>query len=161
MGLLGFNGLKVIRDHERSPPAPLGDGRGEAPGWGFGGDAIAVERASARRGVGRLPHGGSSETGNRASIRTCSGRCVAGGRVHDLIQCFRVAGEKGGMLLSCSRTWWPLERLRVLVRRHPAVTTVLTHHRSHPESSKLFHLGENPLCLVQAAWAGCDPRKGS
>ena len=51
-------GLEVITSgaSESLPPPPLGDGRGEVPGGDLGANPIAVERASARRGVGRQPH---------------------------------------------------------------------------------------------------------
>ena len=123
------------------PPLLWGTGGEKPPDGGLGANPKAVERASARRGVGQPPHAGSSETGNRASIRTCSGRGVVEFRVHDLIQCSLWLG-KGGMLLSCSRTQWPLGQLLTAHRSHPKVA-VLTLHRSHPESSKLFHRWEN------------------
>jgi hypothetical protein len=68
----------------------------------FGG---AVELAQLGGVWGGNPTGSGYETGNRASIRTCSGLGVVGFRVHDLIQCFHfVQGKKDEMLLSCSRT---------------------------------------------------------
>lgn len=71
-----------------SPPAPLGDGRGEAPGRGFGGEPNRGRAGVRSAGCGAAaPHACDVETGNRASIRTCSGRGVVGFRVHDLIQC--------------------------------------------------------------------------
>ena len=55
---------------------------------GVWGRLNAVERASARRGLGRQPHilWQDGETGNRASIRTCWGQGIVGFPVHDSIQ---------------------------------------------------------------------------
>jgi hypothetical protein len=101
------------------------------------------------------------ETGNRASIRTCSGRGVVGFRVHDLIQCFHfVHGEKDEMLLSCSRTGLALTLLLTAHRSHLKVV-VLTHHRSHLKSSKLFHLEKRLSGRFHAACASWSTRRGS
>ncbi len=88
------------------------------------------------------------ETGNRASIRTCSGLGVVGFRVHDLIQCFRFfRGKWDEMLLSCSRIGSVFRSMLTAHRSH-LKTFLLTLHRSHLKSSKLFHLGENGRWLL-------------
>ena len=57
------------------PPLPWGTGGEKPPDGGLGANPIAVERASARRGLGwQTPYGLQIETEDLASIRTLGGR---------------------------------------------------------------------------------------
>ena len=61
---------------QTTPPATLGDGRGEVPGGDLGAKENAVERASARRGVGRQPRLKPAESNAKTTERR---RTVLGG----------------------------------------------------------------------------------
>lgn len=124
------------------PPAPLGDGRGEVPGGDLGANTFAVERASARRGVGQPPHVVLMKQGiglPYALVRRLRCCRIPGARFDSMFP-FR-SWEKDEMLLSCSRTYLALPLMQTWVHSHLKVT-VLTRRRIHLKSSKLFHLGK-------------------
>ena len=87
------------------PPAPLGDGRGEAPGRGFGGEPERGRAGVRSAGCGAAAPCLSRKQWSQASIRTRAGdgSVAFRGAVHVLIRCFHDWG-KGGTSLSCSRT---------------------------------------------------------
>jgi hypothetical protein len=82
-------GLELIVTLE-SPPAPLGDGRGEAPGRGFGGEPDRGRAGVRSAGCGAAAPRLCRKQWIQASIRTRAGDGSAAfrGAVHVLIRCF-------------------------------------------------------------------------
>ena len=72
------------------PPPPLGDGRGEAPGWGVGGDPKRGRAGVRSAGCGAAAPCLSRKQWIQASIRTRAGdgSVAFHGAVHVLIRCF-------------------------------------------------------------------------
>ena len=130
--------IELVRIHDRNLPRSPGGREGRSPRRGFRGDPFAVERASARRGVGRQPHVALMKQGIglpfalvRDGVLSGSGCMIrfkfpcGWGKGWDAAILFRTSAFLAGM-----QTW---------IRSHPKVA-VLARHRSHPKSSKLFHI---------------------
>lgn len=102
---VGVHGAGVEGLIREPPPAPLGDGRGEAPGRGFGGEPGRGRAGVRSAGGGAAAPCLSRKQWSQASIRTRAGdgSVAFDGAVHALIRCFHDWG-KGGTSLSCSRT---------------------------------------------------------